>query len=250
VAQRIFTVLERPDLDQRVRELAASVFPEYNLHGDVVGRYWPRLWDDFAHLQFVLYDDLSDEVLGQAHTIPCYWDGTIDGLPDGIDSVLEHGFGLQAAGTKANALSALLIVIVPNHQARGLSRVMIEAMRSMARERGFESLIAPVRPTWKVRYPLVPIERYAAWTRADGLSFDPWIRLHQRLGGDILRPVPKSLKITGRISDWEDWTSLAFPESGDYVFPEGLATVHIDHDADLGTYWEPNVWVRHHPSVS
>jgi hypothetical protein len=48
----------------------------------------------------------------------------------------------------------------------------------------------------------------------------------------------------------EDWTSLAFPENGDYVFPEGLATVHIDHDADLGTYWEPNVWVRHHLGAS
>jgi GNAT superfamily N-acetyltransferase len=55
-----------------------------------------------------------------------------------------------------------LIVIDPSHQARGLSRVMIEAMRSMARERGCESLTAPVRPTWKVRYPLVSIERYAA----------------------------------------------------------------------------------------
>jgi hypothetical protein len=38
---------------------------------------------------------------------------------------------------------------------------------------------------------------------------------------------------------------MAFPETGDYVFPRGLATVRIDLDADSGTYWEPNVWVRH-----
>ena len=30
--------------------------------------------------------------------------------------------------------------------------------------------MAPVRPTWKERYPLVPIERYAAWRRPDGLQ--------------------------------------------------------------------------------
>ena len=41
------------------------------------------------------------------------------------------------------------------------------------------------------------------------------------------------------------WTGLSFPESGDYVFPEGLATVRIDCKADLGSYWEPNVWMVH-----
>ena len=47
------------------------------------------------------------------------------------------------------------------------------------------------------------------------------------------------------MAEWESWTGMAFPVSGDYVFPEGLATVHIDRDADLGRYWEPNVWMEH-----
>ena len=38
---------------------------------------------------------------------------------------------------------------------------------------------------------------------------------------------------------------MAFPESGDYVFPRGLATVAIDREADVGRYWEPNVWMVH-----
>ncbi len=38
---------------------------------------------------------------------------------------------------------------------------------------------------------------------------------------------------------------MVFPESGDYVFPQGLATVHIDRTADRGSYWEPNVWLIH-----
>jgi len=36
-------------------------------------------------------------------------------------------------------------------------------------------------------------------------------------------------------------------QSGDYVFPAGLSTVHIDRDNDLGEYWEPNVWIIHPP---
>ena len=38
---------------------------------------------------------------------------------------------------------------------------------------------------------------------------------------------------------------MAFPESGVYPFPGGLSPVTIDREADLGSYWEPNVWMRH-----
>ena len=38
---------------------------------------------------------------------------------------------------------------------------------------------------------------------------------------------------------------MVFPESGDYVFPEGLALLHIDATQDRGSYWEPNVWMVH-----
>jgi hypothetical protein len=29
------------------------------------------------------------------------------------------------------------------------------------------------------------------------------------------------------------------------VFPAGLAPVLIDRAQDVGTYWEPNVWIVH-----
>jgi hypothetical protein len=114
-----------------------------------------------------------------------------------------------------------------------------------ARRHGLGAVIAPVRPSWKERYPLVPIERYAAWRRDDGLLFDPWMRVHERLGADVLRPEPRSLHITGAVAEWEDWVGMPFPESSEYVFPQGLATVRIDREADRGEYWEPNVWMRH-----
>ena len=71
------------------------------------------------------------------------------------------------------------------------------------------------------------------------------MRVHERIGAAVLKPEPLSLRITGTITEWEDWTGMAFPDSGDYWFPGGLATVHIDRDRDRGSYWEPNVWMRH-----
>jgi hypothetical protein len=38
---------------------------------------------------------------------------------------------------------------------------------------------------------------------------------------------------------------MRFPETGDYWFPRGLATVRIDREAATGVYWEPNVWMVH-----
>jgi hypothetical protein len=47
------------------------------------------------------------------------------------------------------------------------------------------------------------------------------------------------------VRDWERWTGLRFPDSGDYVVPGALTTVRIDRRRDRGRYVEPNVWMRH-----
>lgn len=237
---RVVTTAERPELPDLVD--TSEVWPEYNRHGEVTNRFWPRLNEDFPDFQFVLLDEDEGVVLAEGHTIPCRWDGTVEGLPKGIDGLLEDAF---APSSPPTALSALAIEIPPAHRGRRLSGTMIEGMASIARSHGFRDLVAPLRPSWKERYPLTPIERYAAWTREDGLPFDPWLRTHVRLGAELLRPEPRALRIAGTVAEWEGWVGMAFPESGTYVFPHGLAPLEVDRDADLGTYFEPNVWARH-----
>jgi hypothetical protein len=122
---------------------------------------------------------------------------------------------------------------------------MVGTMRTIAHLRGFGALIACVRPTDKERYPTIPIERYAAWTRPDGLPFDAWIRLHVRLGGRLSRPSARSMTLRGTVAEWEAWSEMAFPETGDYVVPRAASLVHIDREADAGVYYDPNVWVIH-----
>ena len=72
--------------------------------------------------------------------------------------------------------------------------------------------------------------------------------MHTQLGARLGPAIPRSLHITGTVGEWEAWTQMRFPETGDYVFPAGLATVHIDRDNDTGEYWEPNIWIIHHIS--
>ena len=237
---KVATVAERPDLIERGWERTRDTLPEYNNHGDILERYWPRLTEERPEFQFHLVDE-HDEILVRARSVPVRWDGTVDDLPAGIDGAIARGFD----GSGANVLCALVIMIPRDLQGRGLSTRAVEAMLELAHQHGLDSLIAPVRPSWKERYPLVPIERYSAWRRGDGLLFDPWMRVHERLGATVLKPEPDSLRITGTVADWEEWTGIAFPESGAYWFPRGLATLTIDHEADRGSYWEPNVWMQH-----
>ena len=141
------------------------------------------------------------------------------------------------------ALSALAAEVDPAYQGSGISSLVIRAMGVVARLAGLAHLVAPVRPSWKRRYPLTPIERYSAWLRDDRLPFDPWMRVHVRAGAKILRPEPRSLQISAPVLDWETWTQMQFPEEGQYIFPDGLAPLTVS--AGLGLYWEPNVWLRH-----
>jgi hypothetical protein len=231
---------ERPDLAGPAWEATEDTLPEYNNHGDVLNRYWDRLLDERPDFQFHLLGD-GGEILGRARSIPIRWDGSVEDLPAGIDGAIARGFDEGGA----NVLCALVIMIPRDLQGQGLSGRAVEAMTTIARRHELGALVAPVRPSWKARYPLVSIERYADWRRADGLFFDPWMRVHERLGARVLKPEPRSLQITGTVAEWEEWTGMAFPESGDYWFPGGLATVRIDHDGDRGSYWEPNVWMTH-----
>lgn len=239
-----------PRLWEHIGSLSAEVWPEYNLHGDVLNQFWSRLYEVFPDYQFVLYDEEADEVLAEAHTIPVAWDGTVEGLGPGIDASIRAGFELHAKGGSASALCALAAEIPPQNRDRRLAGVILQHMTAMARSAEFGRLIAPVRPNWKDRYPLTPIGRYTAWVREDGQPFDPWLRVHKRMGGEISVPIPESMRITGTVAEWEAWTAMSFPESGEYVFPAGLATVRIDREADVGSYWEPNVWIIHSVSAT
>lgn len=242
---RVVRYSERPELWEGVGELMAGVWPEYNLHGEEINRYWGRLYDEFPDWQFFLVDDETGEVLAEGNTIPVGWDGTDEGLGPGIDVMIAAAFELRAARGKPTAVSALAAKIPPKNQRRGLSKPVLQAMSGLAREAGLTGLIAPVRPSRKDRYPTIAIERYAHWTREDGTPFDPWVRVHAALEARIGPAIPRSLHISGTVAEWESWTAMAFPETGDYVFPAGLAPVRIDREQDTGEYWEPNIWVIH-----
>jgi hypothetical protein len=235
----IVRYVDRPDLRaRRWAELSGVTFPEYMHHNEPGNRYWGRLYEDHPDFQVALVD--GDELLAEAHAVPLPWDGTTDDLPSGWEAGFVRAF---EAGGPPTALMAIAISVAPSRQGQRLSGRMIETFKDNARAAGLGSVIAPVRPTLKERYPLIPIERYTEWRREDGRHFDPWVRIHEHVGGEIIAPAPESMTIEAPVGSWEEWTDMPFPEDGEYIFPGGLAPLVVRDG--VGTHVEPNIWVLH-----
>jgi GNAT superfamily N-acetyltransferase len=233
---------DRPDLREiRLDTLSRRTFPEYMHHNQSGARFWGRLYDEHPDYQLALLD--GDELIAELHSVPMPWDGSDADLPSGWDEGFARAFKSDREPT---VLCALAISVSPERQGQRLSSRMLNAMREVAAAGGLKELLAPVRPTLKQRYPLIPIERYATWRRPDGAHFDPWIRLHERVGGVILAPAARSMVIEAPAADWEEWTGMAFPEDGLYVVPEMLAPLEVQDG--VGVHVEPNVWIRHSPT--
>lgn len=242
----IFTYAERPELPTiMLSAVKQHVWPEFMFHDPVADRLWRCLEQDFAAWQFALCDEDADgRVVAVAHTLPLRWEGELP--DDGWDAVFEKAAADLRAGATPNMLTAIEASIAPEYQGRGVSRAILEQMRALAARAGFDSLVAPVRPTWKARYPLTPMERYVTWVHDhSGAPFDPWLRAHWRLGARIEKIARRSMTIPGTIAQWENWAGMRFPESGEYVVPGALSPVRIDRVRDEGVYVEANVWMRH-----
>jgi hypothetical protein len=241
---QVVTAAERPDLVDAMQALGASPWPAYLNHDNVCEQLWRYVYELAADWQFALLE--AGELAAVGNCLPIRWDGDPGSLPDrGIDAVLEDGVDLLRTGAAPTAASALLIVMAPGRLGVGLSSTAIRTMAGVVADHGLTDLVAPVRPTRKHEHPHVPIEEYVRWTREDGLAQDPWIRAHQRVGGEILGTASAAMRVTADVAAWEGWTEMSFPESGEYVVPGGLAPVAIDRERDVGDYLEPACWMRH-----
>ena len=239
------TRAERPGKQPHAASLQErAIWPEFMYHDPVLERFFGRVISEYAEFHFYAWDDEREEVVGAGNAIPAAWDGNPATLPDGgLDTTVEARFSDEAP--LPNVLCALQILIAPEVRGQALSSRMIQRMAEIGRAHGLDTLIAPVRPNLKHRYPLTPIERYVEWRRPDGALFDPWLRTHERLGATIAKVAPASTHVPGTVAQWEEWTGLAFPETGSYVVPGALVPVEIDRERDEGLYVEPNVWMVH-----
>jgi hypothetical protein len=224
--------------------LFAEGFPEFITADREVKKYIKRVRELFTAFDIILVDDV-DEPVATGWGVPIAWTADVSDLPESFADVLRRALELHDAAVVADTFVICGGVVHPERKGSGVATDLVRALCITANEHGLTKVIAPVRPTRKDRYPLMDIAEYAAWTRDDGLPWDPWLRLHVRMGGQIIALAPTAQNMIGSVAEWEQWTGLVLPASGEYIIERGMAPLLIDKPADLGVYTEPNVWVRH-----
>ena len=243
----IFTV-ERSDARdwpaEQLAELFSEGFPQFITADRLVKQYIGRVREFFPEWDLMLLDGNGVPVAA-GWGVPVRWDGRAEALPSGYTDALVRAVEGHERGVRPDTLVICGAIVTPSLKGQGLAGRMLTALRDAGQRAGLPRVVAPVRPTAKARYPLTPIESYMRWRRDDGTALDPWIRTHERLGAEILAAAPESQTMTGTVTEWEGWTGLALPASGDYVMPDGLSVLRVDRAADVGIYQEPNVWMRH-----
>jgi GNAT superfamily N-acetyltransferase len=240
---RVANFRDRPDLAGHVAAWK-GLWPEFLLRGQAARRRLPEALEAFPDFFLFLLDG-AGRVAGSGFAAPLAWPGTPETLPAGWDAALLQSLDDRAAAREPTAACALSAIVAPRRQGRGIGRQVLAALKAVVASRGLRALLAPVRPTWKSRYPLTPFERYLEWKREDGSPFDPWIHLHWEMGARVAGIAPKSMVVRAPLADWEDWTGLHFPESGPYVVPGVLCPVTVDTARAEALYEEPNLWMIH-----
>ncbi len=228
--REIVTTSDRPDLDEQGKAALLPVWPEFIFHDPVSSELIGRAATCFPQYDVRILDD--GEVVAGGWGVPLRWNAAAETLPAGYDGALISAVTGHENAVPPDTLCVMAAAVRQDRQGAGLGGQVLTVLQSRATAAGLERMIAPVRPVLKSRYPLTPMANFARWKRGDGAHIDPWIRTHLRLG-------------TGTVTEWEEWASLAFPETGRYVVPGALDLVEIDRERDLGTYAETNLWMRH-----
>lgn len=246
-----FTTITIPDesttqYDNLLKQLDDfNIWPEYILNDTVNLTYWEAIYTQFKDYQFFLMD--GDTVVGNGNCIALHLtESEAKNLNDGgWDWALKKAFSDLEDNLIPNTLCGLQIGIHKDYQGKGISRKLVQQMKSIAVDRDFNHFILPIRPNQKSNYPLISMEEYIKWKTVEGLPYDAWIRTHLKSGAELVNICSHSMYVEGTVEEWEQWTGLHFQTSGSYTLPFALNPIQINLEENKGVYIEPNIWMRY-----
>lgn len=230
--------------DAKIDELFSEGFPSFITADPVAAAYIERVWEYFVDYHIMLVHQ-ADEPAASGWGVPIQWNGEVTDLPSGYTDTLRRAVSGYETKTTPNTFVICAGIVNPTFARQGVAGQLILELKELGKGHNLPRIIAPVRPTLKHQYPLTPIDTFTKWVRPDGLPFDPWLRTHVHVGGTILSTAPHSQTMTGTVEQWESWTEMQFPSTGHYVIANGLSTLYIDKEHNIGAYTEPNIWVQH-----
>ena len=148
--------------------------------------YYAELLDAYPEYQLCLVDNETDYPVAVANSVPF----VCSGLRMTCRQKDGTGWSRRPLATRTCdpvMLGGLAVSVPAVHRSKGYARVMIRSLIDLAKSKGLNGVVVPVRPSGKARHPWVPIADYMAWTDDNGRPYDPWLRSHVSVGGKVVR---------------------------------------------------------------
>jgi len=232
--------LQRAQYSQAIRE----AFPQIISESPIIKINWHKLEQYFPKFQQFLIAS-NGQLIGFINSIPFRFDNELIDLPDrGWDWMFEKGVDDVENNLSPNYLGGLQIIVRKEYQSQGYSKKILNHAKSLIVSSNLNKLIIPIRPTRKNEFPEMTMSNYMKLEK-DGKVFDPWIRTHLKSGADIIKVCNQSMIMTGDIKFWEVMIKRKLPKSGRYRLEGGLNLVNIDVENNMGSYIEPNIWIKY-----
>lgn len=237
---RAWTLEERPALAEQLPALLDQLVTRavHAVRGTAdVGGVLARVGAD----QVLLLED-GGRLRGAAICLRLAWDADPENAPGDWDEALARGLADDDAG-RGTTLVALPLVPDADLAGPAATGPLLGALRSRAATvAGTTTLLTPVRPVHKGRYPLIGLDEYLGWRTPEG-PFDAAVRLHAALGGRVVSGTDAGQLTTAPRTAWAEALSLELPGDGCYVFDGGLAPLVVT--SGTGLYREPRVWMAY-----
>jgi hypothetical protein len=178
---------ERPDLYKLQDEISGKAFPAFLYYSEIAANTWDKMIEYYKKYQLLFLHE--GKIICIFNCMPMNLDFSDEELPENaFEWGMAKGIKDFEDGKEINAALAIQIIIPKEYQGKGISH----------------------------------IDKYTKWKNEKGLPFDPWLRVHVKQNGKIIKPCSKAVIIKGTVEQWETWTVMNFPESGMYVVDGAL----------------------------
>ena len=129
------------------------------------------------------------ELIAHGVTTRIRWDGDPANLPRGWTGAVRQSYEESVLRSEEpNTLIGLFIFAEPAFREHGWAAEVALEMKRIACEGALHSLIIPLRLPTRYEPPnaVLPYEEFALQKRDDGEYCDHWLRMHTRLGAEII----------------------------------------------------------------
>ena len=234
---------------------------EIVVNSDLTRLVWPRFLVDPSDLaEPALSFEISIEEFNRRYLhwgirrqidqkLVAYASSALIQIELGSDSLPDAGwrFAIEASlrHETPNSLCMLVANVAPDAQGEKLSGPLLEMGKLRTKQSGFTTMVAPVRPKRGDGLLDIPLNEYVAKINERGEPVDPWLRQHVRAGAAVLNICAHSVVIQASRKKWEEWLGRSIDSDKLSSIPGGLAPLSYHAESEVGTYIEPNIWVRY-----